>query len=131
MVRIDAAAFDEVLVARIQHRGQHRLEKQEVAHPLADDDVHFRHRQLNVLQSTLDQRDHAVQLVVLDCTGEPASRAESRNEIENIQRERRDEVYTELWIRSRNIFSSLTCLGEIPIYSIHHSQVLKLLTQTD
>jgi len=57
------AVLAQVLVARPQHRVQHALVQQEVAHPLGDDDVDFREGQLHLLHLALQQRDlvrHAV-----------------------------------------------------------------------
>lgn len=47
----------EVAVARVEHRRQHGLVQQAVAHPLADDDVDLVHRQRHLLHLALDQRD--------------------------------------------------------------------------
>lgn len=70
LVGEDQATLLKILVARPQHRVQHALVQQKVAHPLRDDDVDLRKRQLHLLHLALQQRDlvlHAVDLDNLLC----------------------------------------------------------------
>ena len=57
-------ARNEVAVARPQDRVEHRLEKEEVAHPLGHDDVNALEWQPHVLHATLQQRDLLLQSVL-------------------------------------------------------------------
>jgi hypothetical protein len=58
---VHGASGLEELVACNQHRVQHGLTQQEVAHPLRDDDVDLL-RQLNRLDGALDDLDHVGEL---------------------------------------------------------------------
>ena len=55
------AKFYQPLVACIEDGVEHRFVKEEVAHPLGDDDVHLVHGELHLLDLALDERD--------DCCG--------------------------------------------------------------
>ncbi|KAJ8527501.1 hypothetical protein ON010_g14762 [Phytophthora cinnamomi] len=66
VVREHEAAGHQVLVARVQHRVQHGLVEQEVAHPLGDDDVHLVHGERQLLHLALDERDLVGEAVGLD-----------------------------------------------------------------
>ena len=72
-VRKQHAARGEVLVAREQHRVQHGLVQEEIAHPLADDDVELLQRQLNLLKLALDERNDYVKHRVSDESSERAT----------------------------------------------------------
>ena len=68
----------EPLVAREEHRGQHGLVEQAVAHPLAHDHIHLRarlaasaqhRREVHLLHAPLHQRDHCTsQARIVTCT---------------------------------------------------------------
>ena len=62
---INVAATHQELVARHQHRLQHGLVEQKVAHPLGHDDVHLLDAvgQLDILHLALDEGHDVVQLV--------------------------------------------------------------------
>ena len=48
------AVLHQPLIPGVQHRVQHRLVEEAVAHPLGDDDVHLLHGQRDLLHLTLD-----------------------------------------------------------------------------
>ena len=56
----------KVLVAREEHSVEHGLVQQEVAHPLADNDIELGNRQLGILELALDERDRVLEPVRLD-----------------------------------------------------------------
>jgi hypothetical protein len=63
LVREDEAIGLEVLITRIEHRVEHALVQEEIAHPLRDDDVNLRERHLNLLHLALKESDlvrHAI-----------------------------------------------------------------------
>jgi hypothetical protein len=66
LVREDEAVFGEVLVTRIQHRVQHALVQQKVAHPLGYYNVHLGEGQLHLFHLALQQRDLVAEAVDLD-----------------------------------------------------------------
>ena len=57
LVGEDQAVLNQVLVSGVQDRVQHAFVEEEVAHPLGDDDINLRERQLNLLHLALDQGD--------------------------------------------------------------------------
>lgn len=57
LVREHEPVRDEVAVARVQDRVEHRLVQEEVAHPLGDDDVDLVDGEDHLFHLALDQRD--------------------------------------------------------------------------
>lgn len=60
--------LDEPLVTSVEDGVEHGLVEEEISHPLADDDVDGLDSvgQRDLLELSLDERDHVVELVILD-----------------------------------------------------------------
>jgi hypothetical protein len=57
MVREDESSRLEVAVTGFEHGIQHRLVKEEVAHPFGNNDIELLYWQLRILQFSLDEGD--------------------------------------------------------------------------
>ena len=52
--------LDQPLVTGVENRVQHRLVKEEVTHPLRDQNVYLLHWQFHLLHLSVDQRNHVL-----------------------------------------------------------------------